>query len=162
MRLWPKGDAPQGPHGGSPGVSTGCPPRRGGLHTRCAPVRRSHPPEGGIPLDLHVLGLPLAFILSQDQTLRCSIALPFVSSLFLGFRYTPALSRGKVLPCFLLSRFAPKGLRLCAGLRLSKNLLPHPSFHPLFPSEADCKSTTILVNGNQKFQLFSIKCYILL
>ena len=80
----------------------------------------------------------------------------------LGFRYTPALSRGKVLPCFLLSRFAPMGLRLCAGLRLSKNLLPHPSFHPLFPSEADCKSTTILVNGNQKIQLFSIKCYILL
>ena len=24
-----------------------------------------------LPLDLHVLGLPLAFILSQDQTLRC-------------------------------------------------------------------------------------------
>ena len=24
-----------------------------------------------IPLDLHVLGLPLAFILSQDQTLHC-------------------------------------------------------------------------------------------
>ena len=26
-----------------------------------------------IPLDLHVLGLPLAFILSQDQTLRCNL-----------------------------------------------------------------------------------------
>ena len=24
-----------------------------------------------LPLDLHVLGLPLAFILSQDQTLHC-------------------------------------------------------------------------------------------
>ena len=24
-----------------------------------------------LPFDLHVLGLPLAFILSQDQTLRC-------------------------------------------------------------------------------------------
>ena len=24
-----------------------------------------------LPLDLHVLGLSLAFILSQDQTLRC-------------------------------------------------------------------------------------------
>jgi hypothetical protein len=24
-----------------------------------------------LPLDLHVLSLPLAFILSQDQTLRC-------------------------------------------------------------------------------------------
>lgn len=33
------------------------------------------PVAGGIatplPLDLHVLGLPLAFILSQDQTLHC-------------------------------------------------------------------------------------------
>ena len=26
-----------------------------------------------LPLDLHVLGLSLAFILSQDQTLRCII-----------------------------------------------------------------------------------------
>ena len=30
-----------------------------------------------LPLDLHVLGLPLAFILSQDQTLRCKITLNF-------------------------------------------------------------------------------------
>ena len=27
-----------------------------------------------LPLDLHVLGLPLAFILSQDQTLRCCLS----------------------------------------------------------------------------------------
>ena len=48
------------------------------MHTRYAPVRHSHPPEGGIPSDLHVLGLPLAFILSQDQTLRCNIVLLLV------------------------------------------------------------------------------------
>ena len=29
------------------------------------------PPKGHLPFDLHVLGLPLAFILSQDQTLHC-------------------------------------------------------------------------------------------
>src|SRR6056297_2181173 len=28
-------------------------------------------PKDLLPLDLHVLSLPLAFILSQDQTLRC-------------------------------------------------------------------------------------------
>ena len=28
-----------------------------------------------LPLDLHVLSLPLAFILSQDQTLHCIILL---------------------------------------------------------------------------------------
>ena len=26
-----------------------------------------------LPFDLHVLGLPLAFILSQDQTLHCNV-----------------------------------------------------------------------------------------
>ncbi len=30
-----------------------------------------------LPLDLHVLGLSLAFILSQDQTLRCCLYLFF-------------------------------------------------------------------------------------
>ena len=37
-------------------------------------VFRTRLPVSGIatiPLDLHVLGLPLAFILSQDQTLHC-------------------------------------------------------------------------------------------
>ena len=34
-------------------------------------MRRSPPSEDVLPLDLHVLSLPLAFILSQDQTLRC-------------------------------------------------------------------------------------------
>ena len=48
-------------------------PVTGRLHTRYAPVRRS-PAEycySPLPLDLHVLSLPLAFILSQDQTLHC-------------------------------------------------------------------------------------------
>ena len=44
-------------------------------------IRVTHPsatltaPKDRLPSDLHVLGLPLAFILSQDQTLRCSIVL---------------------------------------------------------------------------------------
>ncbi len=53
-------------------LSEGYPRDKGRLHTRYAPVR---PVAGGIatplPLDLHVLGPPLAFILSQDQTLHC-------------------------------------------------------------------------------------------
>ena len=49
------------------------PPVRGRLHTRYAPVRRSSAQYCYrlLPLDLHVLSLPLAFILSQDQTLHC-------------------------------------------------------------------------------------------
>ena len=54
-------------------LSEGYPPPEGRLHTRYSPVRRS-PPEV-LPLDLHVLGLSLAFILSQDQTLRCTFLL---------------------------------------------------------------------------------------
>ena len=72
-------------HGVLPGVSTGCPPERGWLHTRYAPVRHSQSPEGLIPSDLHVLGLPLAFILSQDQTLHCIIVVLFFFPV-LGFR----------------------------------------------------------------------------
>ena len=55
------------------GVSTGYPPVAGRLHTRYAPVRRSPAAHcwSPLPLDLHVLSLPLAFILSQDQTLHC-------------------------------------------------------------------------------------------
>jgi hypothetical protein len=50
-------------------ISLGYPSAKGRLHTRYAPVRRSLVPKT-IPLDLHVLSLPLAFILSQDQTLH--------------------------------------------------------------------------------------------
>ena len=39
-----------------------------------------------MPLDLHVLSLPLAFILSQDQTLRCYILFIFLTKYF---RYSP-------------------------------------------------------------------------
>ena len=56
-------------------VSNGYPPDKGKLLTRYAPLRRSPStePESSVmlPLDLHVLSLPLAFILSQDQTLHC-------------------------------------------------------------------------------------------
>ena len=42
------------------------------LRTR-APVAGRSIATSPLPLDLHVLGLSLAFILSQDQTLRCKI-----------------------------------------------------------------------------------------
>ena len=40
------------------------------LRTR-APVAAIGIATNALPLDLHVLSLSLAFILSQDQTLRC-------------------------------------------------------------------------------------------
>ena len=46
-----------------------------------------------LPLDLHVLSLPLAFILSQDQTLHCI------------YYYIKFLARPVTLSYFLLKEF---------------------------------------------------------
>ena len=54
-------------------VSRGYPAVKGRLRTRYSPVRRCPRSEDRFSLDLHVLSLPLAFILSQDQTLHCKV-----------------------------------------------------------------------------------------
>ena len=85
------------------GVSTGYPPDTGKLLTRYAPLRRS-PAEycySPLPLDLHVLSLPLAFILSQDQTLHC-IFLIFLS-LTRTFIFSPVPLSGNRLKKLTLS-----------------------------------------------------------
>ncbi len=46
-----------------------------------APVAGGGIAAAPLPLDLHVLGLSLAFILSQDQTLRCCMHSVFFSAL---------------------------------------------------------------------------------
>ena len=43
-----------------------------------APVAGKGIATSPLPLDLHVLGLSLAFILSQDQTLRCILFFFFI------------------------------------------------------------------------------------
>ena len=61
-------------------VSPSYTPVKGRLHTCYAPVRHSHRPLLiYLPFDLHVLGLPLAFILSQDQTLHCNNPMAILS-----------------------------------------------------------------------------------
>jgi hypothetical protein len=53
-----------------------------------------------LPLDLHVLSLPLAFILSQDQTLHCKRSLiswlikKITCSLLHYFKELPLFSKG--------------------------------------------------------------------
>src|SRR5262245_3148056 len=48
-----------------------CPPPKGRLPTCYSPVRRfTQGPKPSFSLDLHVLGLPLTFALSQYQTLH--------------------------------------------------------------------------------------------
>ena len=84
---------------------------KGRLHTRYAPVRRSCTPERALPLDLHVLGLPLAFILSQDQTLHCIFVCPFFQKKILYFQdpgkkinsnFVFPIPEGTGVLCFLL------------------------------------------------------------
>ena len=53
-----------------------------------APVAGGRPKPPPLPRDLHVLSLPLAFILSQDQTLRCYI---FTLSSFISEIVFPAV-----------------------------------------------------------------------
>ena len=52
-------------------VSLGYPPPSGRSLTCYSPVRRfTNLPKEAFSLDLHVLGTPPAFVLSQDQTLH--------------------------------------------------------------------------------------------
>ena len=51
----------------------------GRLFTRYSPVRHSLKPEGLSSFDLHVLSMPPAFILSQNQTLEFNCLKPLLS-----------------------------------------------------------------------------------
>ena len=81
-KLSPQGHAAPRNYGGLVALSHRYTPVAGRLHTRYAPVRRSPPGYcyPALPLDLHVLGLPLAFILSQDQTLHCKNCYCYLNS----------------------------------------------------------------------------------
>ena len=95
--LSPPGDAAQWSNAGLFAVSSDFPPGKGRLCTRYSPVRRCH----CWPLDLHVLGPPLAFILSQDQTLHCTF--------FLSLCCPPLSPRGDVVVS-LTSSLATRGV----------------------------------------------------
>ena len=52
-----------------------------------------------LPLDLHVLSLSLAFILSQDQTLHCTFIFFIRLSLNSSFIVVSFFDGGILLPC---------------------------------------------------------------
>ena len=96
-------------------ISPGYPPARGRLHTCYSPVRRS-PAEKSklsspLPLDLHVLSLSLAFILSQDQTLRCCLSCLF------SFSCKKAKNQDSLSLLFAFT--APRALSFEASLRVA-------------------------------------------
>ena len=70
-----------------------------------------------LPLDLHVLSLSLAFILSQDQTLHCTFFIFIRLSLNSSFIVVKIIDGGIFLPCtyttfLLFSIFQRTCLRL--------------------------------------------------
>ena len=83
-----------------------------------APVAAKSIATSALPLDLHVLGLSLAFILSQDQTLRC------ISNV--SFLYLQSDSRPKLTSFFLL-------YYTCFFSVLSMNFILPPSRGPCRP-----------------------------
>ena len=113
-------------------LSAGCPGGKGRSHTCYSPVRRSPAPgiatgpAAPLPLDLHVLSLPLAFILSQDQTLRCTCIF-FLFFFSFPRPAAPALRR----------RQPPRLLVLCLPHHVNDRF----SMPPGVP-ESGCKYTT--------------------
>ena len=71
-------------------VSYSYPPLKARLPTCYSPVRYYSLPEGNKPFNLHVLGTPPAFILSQDQTLLFFISSSFFRGFFF-FSFFPVL-----------------------------------------------------------------------
>ena len=69
----PPGMPPRGRMAGYPAFPPAIRPSGVGCIRVTHPSATLNHPKVALPFDLHVLGLPLAFILSQDQTLHCII-----------------------------------------------------------------------------------------
>jgi hypothetical protein len=117
---------------------------KGRLHTRYAPVRRSQKSKLSLPLDLHVLSLPLAFILSQDQTLhRILCEFQLIETLFILTEGLVVFSNLSILLLFILClKISLKTAvnSICLGT-CSSCFFPLNK-HGKHVSRSGCKSTT--------------------
>ena len=117
------------------------------------PSATLNPPKGILPYDLHVLGLPLAFILSQDQTLRCTIVLLFVFTLNLGFRLD--VLSGVPFLKVPIPRAAPAAQVLCWPQTFKELPLPClPRFYPSFFRKRIAKVRPFLILAIKNFNYF--------
>ena len=142
------------------------------LRTR-APVAGGLIAEAPLPLDLHVLGLSLAFILSQDQTLRCMTCFCFsfraCRVAAAGPRFCTLARRAASPPHRLLVVCVTSSMSMCFGFvfvfpvlagrnpscevrrfsRLPQEsrgvFFPPPPWRLVFVSESGCK-------GREKFR----------
>ena len=106
INLWPKKDVSSRYYEVLIIVSNGYPSAKGRLPTRYSPVRRfpqllfDESPICWFSLDLHVLGTPPAFILSQDQTLNKM----FITHIFRCLYSVTRMTHYASLLCFEFSR----------------------------------------------------------
>ena len=111
-----------------------------------APVADKSIATLSLPLDLHVLSLPLAFILSQDQTLHCT-------SFFVFFKYYPDLfflKRNLRSNVFRVALYISYFLQVCC---LSLSLFQSTAVR--FPNGiAKVRLFSFIPNPNQKFLHF--------
>ena len=121
-------------------------------------------PKDRISFDLHVLGLPLAFILSQDQTLRCNIV--SLRSYLLLQKRLPAAPRppgslrrnGRQAPFSLPD--SPHGRRLAVLAPDSQRTPANGNIQPLnIPTRpvSGCKNTNFIPTNNDFSQKNSKK-----
>ena len=117
-----------------------------------------------LPLDLHVLSLPLAFILSQDQTLRCTyffnvltiaslacvclylLPLSFLSQIFQWTFFCPLLSFHSIPTFFGLAKLITFSFFTNLSIRF---FLPH-----FLHSKSGCKSNHYFIYYKMFFELF--------
>ena len=110
-----------------------------------APVADKSIATLSLPLDLHVLSLPLAFILSQDQTLHCT-------SFFVFFKYYPDLFflkrnlRSNVFRVALYISYFLSSM-LLVSIIISINCRSFP--------ERDCKGTPFFFHSKSKSNFFT-------
>ena len=107
-----------------PGLS----PTLGQIPTRYSPVRHSSAPSklGLLPFDLHVLGMPPAFNLSQDQTLHLSFvaAGQALRCFELRVAWRPVHRTGRSFASVHTFAFRRAGMAIPAILDIHS---PHPS-----------------------------------
>ena len=118
------------------------------LRTR-APVAGGRIATAPLPLDLHVLGLSLAFILSQDQTLRC---MTFV--LFYSFRAAASPRAAPRLTCFTTRGSAAAGCGAVQYVNVRLFLSSAPRRGGVFVSESGCKGRGFFRNCKGEGETF--------
>ena len=98
-----------------------------------------------LPLDLHVLSLPLAFILSQDQTLHC-----IISYIILSLSLTLIIHSKELT---LLDKLFFSVLASCTVFSLFNELISLSCENPFF--ERGCKGTHYFLICNSFVKKFS-------